>query len=374
MKLFARLFIPCLLVFSLALPAVQAVPVQAAGSTIEASKLNKISRLSYPLYDAANNLYTLYIFAKDEKKGKIQEDSYQLGYKKGQTSYTGKYQAALLKSGERYAAVQTVNLGLHTVVPPDKKNYVLKRISKNTPDLFIMTEYGTSNFDLFRSFVVQSGKLQLLTFADKDGKRYDAFWGAGKVGGVRMLPGMKIQTRQYDNSKGKYVFDTFALHLATMTLRRNDSSYGNTSSWNQAGTGDRAYLTELKNSAVKGVLPGNPKVKLGLTAKAVGSVLGKPKVMSNGEWHGYYEYNSTFIGFDDYTHDMNDSSVVTELLLNVEKQNLTVSHVKNWLGKPSEEYVNEEEGNYVVIYSLGKRALVFYSDDEDSFITRASIM
>lgn len=374
MKSFIRLFIAFVLVFSLAVPAVQGVSAQAAGAKIESAKIKKISRLSYPVYDAKNNLYTLYIFASDEKKGKIQEDDYQLGYKKGQTSYTGKYQAALVKSGEKYAVVQSVNIGLHRIVLPDKKNYVLKRISKNTPDLFIMTEFGTSNFDLFHSYIVQSGKLQLLTFADKDGKRYDAYWGASKTAGIRMLPGMKIQTNQYDNSKGKYVFDTFALNLATLTLRRDDSSYGSSGSWKQAGSGDRAYLASLKNSAVQGVLPGNPKVKLGMTAKAVRSALGNPKGMSNGEWHGYYEYNSTFIGFDGYTHEMNDSSVVTELLVNIEKQNLTVSHVNNWLGKPSEEYTNEEEGNYVVVYKFGKHALVFYSDDENSFIYHASIM
>ncbi|MNM75030.1 hypothetical protein D3C81_868010 [compost metagenome] len=373
MNSLTRSFTVLLLLFTLIIPTAYGASSPAAGSKIDSAKIQKISRLSLPIYDDKNNLYTLYIFASNEKVGKIKEDDHYTGFRKGQTSYSGTFQAALLKKGDKYAVVQPIDLKLSTLVLPDKRDYILKRAAKNTPDMFIMMDYGTSNFDLFRAFIVKSGKLQVLTFADKDGNRYDQIWGASRINGIRSLPGAKIQTNQYDNSKGKYVFDTFALNLPTLTLRRNDSSYGNSSSWKQAGPGDRAYLTLLKKAALQGILPGNPKIKLGMKAREVRSVLGNPKDMTNGEWHGYYQYNTTFVGFDGYVHELSDTSVVTELLIDVEKMNLTVSHVKNWLGKPSDEYVNEEEGNYVVIYNLGSRGLVFYSDDENSFITQVSI-
>ncbi|MDR9749527.1 hypothetical protein [Paenibacillus taichungensis] len=342
----------------------------AQGNRIPAEELKEISRLSFTLRDAYQTQYTIFIFAQDEESSTLTEEDFWTNNNPGNPTYTGTYRAALLKKGDSYGTVQSADLGLHSVTLPQTWHYTIKSKDKLTPDMLLITEWGSSNFNLAKPFIIRSGVLQPLKFVDNKGKKIDDFYPAGRGNGIRMLSDARVQFKFYNNTVFKYEIETFKLNISKLELRLSDTRYVNFDqpNWPNSGIGDRAYLESLKTSAVKGILPNQPNIKLGMTHKSMLNTLKKAKFKENGEWGAYYVYSQYAIGFDSYLHELDNRSRIMVFNLFAEQRNLYPETVKLWLGKPQKEYLNEAEGGYDMIYKYGSRTLSFHYPEEDEQI------
>lgn len=348
---------------------------QAQGKSMPVEKLKKISRMSFTLRDAYQNSYTVYIFAQDEKSSTLTEKDNWTGNKPGDKLYTGTYKAALVKKGAKNGTIQSVNLDLHSVAMPQTWHYTVQSKEKGTPDILMISEWGTSNFNMVTPFIVRSGSLMTVKFVNHNGKKMDSYYPAGRGDGVRMLSNARVQFKFYNNAVAKYAVNTFKLNVNKLELRLADTRYMdyNHPSWPNSGMGDRAYLESLKAAAKKGILPDQPGIKLGMTHKSLQSTLKKAKLRENGEWGAFYVYPNYAIGFDYYLHELKSSARVIVFNMFAEKRNLYPSTVKLWLGKPNDEYFNEAEGVYDMIYNFGSGKLSFHYEEEDGQIYLASI-
>lgn len=342
----------------------------AQGNRIPAEELKEISRLSFTLRDAYQTQYTIFIFAQDEESSTLTEEDFWTNNNPGDPTYTGTYRAALLKKGDSYGTVQSADLGLHSVTLPQTWHYTIKSKETLTPDMLFITEWGSSNFNLAKPFIIRSGVLQPLKFVDNKGKKINNFYPAGRDNGIRMLSDARVQFKFYNNTVFKYEIETFKLNISKLELRLSDTRYVNVDqpNWPNSGIGDRAYLESLKTSAVKGILPNQPNIKLGMTHKSMLNTLKKAKFKENGEWGAYYVYSQYAIGFDSYLHELDNRSRIMVFNLFAEQRNLYPETVKLWLGKPQKEYLNEAEGGYDMIYKYGSRTLSFHYPEEDEQI------
>jgi len=342
----------------------------AQGNRIPAEELKEISRLSFTLSDAYQTQYTIFILAQDEESSTLTEEDFWTNNNPGNPTYTGTYRAALLKKGDSYGTVQSADLGLHSITLPQTWHYTIKSKDKLTPDMLLITEWGSSNFNLAKPFIIRSGVLQPLKFVDNKGKKIDDFYPAGRGNGIRMLSDARVQFKFYNNTVFKYEIETFKLNISKLELRLSDTRYVNVDqpNWPNSGIGDRAYLESLKTSAVKGILPNQPNIKLAMTHKSMLNTLKKAKFKENGEWGAYYVYSQYAIGFDSYLHELDNRSRIMVFNLFAEQRNLYPETVKLWLGKPQKEYLNEAEGGYDMIYKYGSRTLSFHYPEEDEQI------
>lgn len=155
------------------LSALLLLPPNAAakGEKISAKQLESMSRLSFTLRDAKQTAYTVYIFAYDEQKSTLTEENGWTNNKKGDKSYSGTYRAALLKKGAAYGTVQAAKLDLSTIILPQTWNFVVKSKEASTPDMLMITDWGTSNFNEVKTYIVRSGELRRVTYVDNKGKK-----------------------------------------------------------------------------------------------------------------------------------------------------------------------------------------------------------
>lgn len=155
------------------LSALLLLPPNAAakGEQISAKQLESMSRLSFTLRDAKQTAYTVYIFAYDEQKSTLTEENGWTNNKKGDKSYSGTYRAALLKKGAAYGTVQAAKLDLSTIILPQTWNFVVKSKESSTPDMLMITDWGTSNFNEVKTYIVRSGELRRVTYVDNKGKK-----------------------------------------------------------------------------------------------------------------------------------------------------------------------------------------------------------
>ncbi|SEL74772.1 DUF4309 domain-containing protein [Paenibacillus sp. OK003] len=340
---------------------------------ISADQLKSKSRLSFTLRDANQTSYTVYIFADDEQKYTLTEPNDWTNNKTDDKSYSGTYRAVLLKKGAKYGTVQTTKLPIETIILPQTWNYTIKGKEAGTPDMLMLTDWGTSNFNEVHTYIIRSGVLQPIKFTDNKGKKISGAYWASRNNGIRSLSGSRVQFKYYNNMQFKYAVDTFKLNVSKLELRLSDTRYVDQSSWPNSGMGDRAYLESLKAAASKGMLPGRSDIKIGMTLKSVQSNLNKPKSRGNEEWGAFYYYSQFGLGFDSYMHELNAKSRIAILQLYNEKQNLAPQNVRLWLGKPSNEYYNEAAGGYEMTYRLGKHTLVFNYEEEDDLIDFTNI-
>lgn len=155
------------------LSALLLLPSNAAakGEQISAKQLESMSRLSFTLRDAKQTAYTVYIFAYDEQKRTLTEENGWTNNKIGDKSYSGTYRAALLKKGAAYGTVQAAKLDLNTIILPQTWNFVVKSKEASTPDMLMITDWGTSNFNEVKTYIVRSGELRRVTYVDNKGKK-----------------------------------------------------------------------------------------------------------------------------------------------------------------------------------------------------------
>ncbi|UOK63212.1 hypothetical protein MT997_35310 [Paenibacillus sp. OVF10] len=194
-----------------------------------------------------------------------------------------------MKKGDSYGTVQSADLDLHSITLPQTWHYTIKSKDTGTPDMLIITEWGSSNFNLAKPFIIRSGILQSLKFVDNKGKKLTDFdfYPAGRDDGIRMLSGSRVQFKFYNNTVFKYEIETFKLNISKLELRLSDTRYVNFNqpNWPNSGIGDRAYLENLKTSAMKGTLLNQPNIKLGMTHKSLLNTLKKlnSERTANGE-------------------------------------------------------------------------------------------
>lgn len=334
---------------------------EAAGTTIDAAKLKSISRLYFPMRDDKKQLYTLYLFATDEKKTVTTQDEAWAGATVGDVFYSGTYQAALLKSGQKTGRVQNINLNFKAFNATRNDSFRLPGDAKTRPDLLFLSEAGASNINLIYGFVITGGALHSLNFASEKGEIWGKDGVASPKNAMRGLSNNRIQTRVYDNSSGQYYFSTYKLNLKSLKLQHTDSVYRPSNAWPNT-QGSHAFLDSVKESAVKRSLLGKPEVKIGMTEQQVRAIMGRPHDIENGEWGGYFGYGNQWIGFNDY-HDggkLPSYVRVGELTTHLNDTFLRPSQVREWLGKPTEEYEDLAEGGYVMLYRWGSALLVFH--------------
>ncbi|PQP81411.1 hypothetical protein C0Q44_23750 [Paenibacillus sp. PCH8] len=347
--------------------------VAAKGEQISAKQLESMSRLSFTLRDAKQTAYNVYIFAYDEQKSTLSEPNDWTNNKKGDKSHSGTYRAALLKKGAAYGTVQAAKLDLSTIILPQTWNFVVKSKEAGTPDMLMITEKQTSNYNEAKTFIVRSGELHRVMYVDNNGKKIDDSYSAIVNDGIRTLSGSRVQFKNFNNVYSVYEFSTFKLNVNKAQMRMEDTRNLRSKTWPNSGGGDRAYLKSLKESASKGLLPGRTDIKIGMTLQSVQKKLGKPQSRSNEEGTAYYYYSKYGIGFDSYMHELNNKSRIAAIQLYNEQQYLSPWNVKIWMGKPSSEYYNELIGGYEMVYKLGKHSIVFNYEEDDDLIDFTNI-
>ncbi|OWA34747.1 hypothetical protein B9G55_16200 [Saccharibacillus sp. O16] len=347
--------------------------VEAASATIDAAKLKSMSRLYFPVRDNHNQLYTLYIFANNEQRRVTKADEIWAGESEGDVIYSGKYRAALLKHGAKVGRVQSVNLNYTTINAMRNESFRLPGDGKSRPDFIFLSETVSSNGIDIYGFTIVDGVLRSVEFAGETGKREGRDRYISPKNGMRGLSENRVQTRIHNNASGQYHFDTYKFDSQTLTLRHIDDLNDVSSNWPKR-QGTHGYLDSLKQSALKHSLPGNPRVKIGMTEKQVRAILGKPSEVFNGEWSGYLAYGNNLIGFAGYTQNGKlPAGVRVWELTQSPKFYLDRGQVLEWLGTPTEEYVDEEQGGYVIMYSWKDALLTFFYADEVSPITSFTV-
>ncbi|WP_172197793.1 hypothetical protein [Saccharibacillus qingshengii] len=372
---FWAVFISMVLLLSVGaiLPGGQA---SAAGSvsSIEAAKLKSISRLYFSLRDDKQQLYTLYIFAGDEQRRVTAEDEVWAGASLGDVIYTGSYRAALVKNGQKTGKVQAVNLNYRALNATRNDSFRLPG-DRTRPDLLFLSEAESSNVNSIAGFIVAGGVLHSLDFASENGTPLGKKTYAAPESAMRGLSGGRIQTRVYDNAAARYWFDTYKLNLQGLKLKHVDDAYRAAQTW-PTGQGAHAFLDSVKSFAVKRTLPDQPKIRIGMTERQVRAVLGSPKAIENWEWGAYFGYDSFWIGFDAYEENgrIPTGSKTAELTTFLDAGTfLRLSQVREWLGRPTDEYENADEGGYILMYRSGSSMLTFSYEDEYSPIYSFSI-
>jgi len=347
---------------------------EAAGTAIDAAKLKSISRLYFPMRDDKKQLYTLYLFAADEQKSVATQEDAWAGATVGDVFYSGTYQAALVKNGQKTGRVQNINLNFKAFNATRNESFRLPGDGKTRPDLLFLSEAGSSNVNLIRGFVITGGTLHSLDFASETGKSWGKEAVASPKNAMRGLSGNRIQTRVYDNSSIRYRFDTYTLNLKQLKLQHVDDSYLRSGTW-PTSQGAHALLDSIKQSAMKRSLYGKPEIKIGMTEKQVRSIMGSPKNVENGEWGGYFGYGNSWIGFNDYLDGGKLPAYVRvgELTTHLDDAFLRPHQVREWLGTPTEEYEDEIDSGYVMIYRWKNALIVMHYEDEYDSIYSFSI-
>ncbi|PIH58369.1 hypothetical protein [Paenibacillus sp. LK1] len=183
-KYYRKWSLLAILIFaSITLCTLLMLPTTAAAKEkqISADQLKSKSRLSFTLRDANQTPYTVYLFADDEKKSTLTEPNDWTNNKTGDKSYSGTYRAALLKKGAKYGTVQTTKLTIETIILPQTWNYTIKGKEAGTPDMLMLTDWGTSNFNEVHTYIIRSGVLQPIKFTDNKGKKIsDTYWALKK--------------------------------------------------------------------------------------------------------------------------------------------------------------------------------------------------
>lgn len=161
----------------------------------------------------------------------------------------------------------------------------MKNKEASTPDMLMITDWGTSNFNEVKTYIVRSGELRRVTYVDNKGKKIDDSYSASRDDGIRTLSGARVQFKNYNNLQFVYGVNTFKLNVNKSELRLEDTRNLRSKAWPNSGVGDRAYLKSLKEAALKGALPGRTDIKIGMTLQNAQKSWGnQPLVqMRNGE-------------------------------------------------------------------------------------------
>ncbi|WKL01795.1 hypothetical protein Q0F98_36045 [Paenibacillus amylolyticus] len=65
----------------------------------------------------------------------------------------------------------------------------MKSKEASTPDMLMITDWGTSNFNEVKTYIVRSGELRRVTYVDNKGKKIDDSYSASRDDGIRTLSG-----------------------------------------------------------------------------------------------------------------------------------------------------------------------------------------
>ncbi|MDQ0660009.1 hypothetical protein [Paenibacillus sp. W2I17] len=135
--------------------------------------------------------------------------------------------SSIVKEKATQGTLQVANfkLDLHSITLPQNWHYTINSKAKGTPLLLLITDWGSSNFNLAKPFIVRSNVLQPLTFVDSKGKKIDNSFSAGRDDVVRMLSDARVQFRFYNNSVFKNEIETFKLNISKLQLRLIDTRY-----------------------------------------------------------------------------------------------------------------------------------------------------
>lgn len=133
----------------------------------EAASVNTTkSRVTYNIKDSAGKKYTVYMIPTSEIKAKGSFNfkyywaSVWAGVNEGDTIYHGNYKFYLRKSGSNNVVYTGIQLKDYTYNASRKMIYSIPTKYKGQPDLFIVAETESSNFESGSIHYVYNGKLQ----------------------------------------------------------------------------------------------------------------------------------------------------------------------------------------------------------------------
>ncbi|WP_222708534.1 hypothetical protein [Paenibacillus sp. N3.4] len=128
---------------------------------------------------------------------------------------------------------------------------------------------------------------------------------------------------------------------------------------------------EVKNGRMKGI-----EIPLNSTFQTVVKVYGEPKGISNNECWTYSYDHSKINAMFYYDHDscsnernlLKPESILNQISVTPDFFHISITEedVKNALGKPNKEYLNEAYGGYYLIYEISNSKLIFITEEESS--------
>jgi len=183
----------------------------------DAASINtKKSRVTYTLKDSSGKKYTVYVIPTSEKKAKASYDSNDgwssvwAGASSGDTLYKGNYKLYLKKSGAKSVSYTGVQLKNYTYNSSRKMIYSIPARYKGQPDLLVVAQTESSNFEFGDIYYVYKGKLK---------KAKSGFFYTLRPQNIGKNT---FKTAEYDNGYGKWhlIDYTFTLSSGKLTRKR----------------------------------------------------------------------------------------------------------------------------------------------------------
>ncbi|MFJ8257267.1 hypothetical protein ACIQ4Z_08235 [Peribacillus asahii] len=181
--------------------------------SVDAASVNtKKSRVTYTLKDSAGKKYTVYVIPTSEKKAKASYDSNDgwssvwAGANPGDTLYKGNYKLYLKKSGSKSVVYTGIQLKDYTYNASRKMIYSIPSKYKGQPDLLIVAETESSNYEYGMIHYVYKGKLKIA----KSGFDYTLR--------PQNIGKNSFRITGYNNANGKWYTRDYKLNLSSGQL------------------------------------------------------------------------------------------------------------------------------------------------------------
>jgi len=172
----------------------------------------KKSRVSYTLKDSNGVKYSIYMIPTSEQKAKgsfndkYGWDSVWAGVSEGDTLYHGNYKLYMSKLGSKSVIYTGIQINDYTYNESRKMIYSLPSKYKGQPDLFIIAETESSNFESGSIYYALNGKLK---------KAKDSF---GYTLRPQNIGKNLFRTAGYNNADGKWYIGDYKFNVATGQL------------------------------------------------------------------------------------------------------------------------------------------------------------
>lgn len=142
--------------------------IPAVGEAASIDDYIKRSRVTSEMKDASGSIYNIYMYSTNEKKDIVTEDEVWAGAWVGDIQYKGTYNFALKKKGTPKAVNAGINIKGYTYNQTRKMVYKVPSKSKGQPDLLVVAQTESSNFESGMVLFVDKGKLKVVTVKDKN--------------------------------------------------------------------------------------------------------------------------------------------------------------------------------------------------------------
>ena len=180
-------------------------------------------RFSKIIHDAGGKQYTITIQAEDEKIDVISANQTYCAYAEGNRRAYGHYYAFVAKKNSGKLIKQDINLFSEKNTQGEfnlelDMVQIFRSRSKGQPDVLVVRQYGASNYDTVKAFIISNGKLKLLTFKRKSGGSMQFINDSRDQYAFVVIGPYKFKSAVYNNIPSKYEHSVWKLDLSKLRM------------------------------------------------------------------------------------------------------------------------------------------------------------